>query len=89
MNKNEIRNRIDGLNNFMLADSDKKLKLLCISSVYTYNKAIAIVDKNNNNNDWFSADYKSCFKTWDEVDAFIDGLCLGKNTKFKNEEIER
>ncbi len=32
----------------MLSDSDKQLLLLTISSDYTYNKAIAIVDKNNN-----------------------------------------
>lgn len=29
---------------------------------------------------------KNCFKTWDEAEAFLDGLCLAKSTKFKNEE---
>ena len=85
MNKSEIQNRIDGLNEYMLSDSNKKLLLLKISSDYTYNKAIAIVDKNNSNKDWYSVDDKNCFKTWAEIDAFIDGLCRGINTDFSNE----
>ena len=85
MNKLEIQKRIDGLNEYMLSDSDKKLLLLKISSDYTYNKAIAIVDKKHSNKDWYSVDDKNCFKTWDEIDAFIDGLCRGKNTNFGNE----
>ena len=85
MNKSEIQNRIDGLNEYMLSDSDKKLLLLKISSDYTYNKAIAIVNKKHSNKDWYSIDNKNCFKTWDEIDAFIDGLCRGKNTNFGNE----
>ena len=85
MNKLEIQKRIDGLNEYMLSDSDKKLLLLKISSDYTYNKAIAIVNKKHSNKDWYSIDNKNCFKTWDEIDAFIDGLCRGKNTNFGNE----
>ena len=85
MNKLEIQKRIDGLNEYMLSDSDKKLLLLKISSDYTYNKAIAIVNKKHSNKDWYSVDDKNCFKTWDEIDAFIDGLCRGKNTDFGNE----
>ncbi len=85
MNKSEIQNRIDGLNEYMLSDSNKKLLLLKISSDYTYNKAIAIVDKKNSNKDWYSVDDKNCFKTWAEIDAFIDGLCRGINTDFSNE----
>lgn len=85
MNKLEIQKRIDGLNEYMLSDSDKKLLLLKISSDYTYNKAIAIVNKKHSNKDWYSIDDKNYFKTWDEIDAFIDGLCRGKNTNFGNE----
>lgn len=89
MNKAEIQKRIDGLNEFMLSNSSKKLLLLKISRDYTYNKAVAIVDKENNNNDWYVTDDKNCFKTWDEVEAFIDGICRGKNTNFNTAEQER
>lgn len=47
MNKKDIENRINGLNEYMLSDSDKKLLMLSISSDYTYNKAIALVKKKN------------------------------------------
>lgn len=83
MNKADIVKRINGLNEFMLSKSNKQLLLLNISSIYTYNKAVAIVDKNTKEKDWFSVDNKSCFRTWDEIEAFIDGLCVGKNTDFE------
>lgn len=86
MNKADIKQRINGLNECMLLNSDKKLLLLTISSDYTYNKAVAIVDKENNSSDWYSIDDKHCFKTWNEVEAFIDGVCKGKNTNFKLQE---
>lgn len=89
MNKKDIENRINGLNEYMLSDSDKKLIMLKISSDYTYNKAIALVDKEHTNKDWYSVDYKNCFKTWDEAEAFLDGLCLAKNTRFNNNDYER
>lgn len=82
MNKSDIKQRINGLNEYMLSNSDKKLLLLTISSDYTYNKAIAIVPKNFNNKDWYSVDYKNCFKSWNEADSFLDGFCLAKNTNF-------
>lgn len=85
MNKTEIRQRINGLNEYMLSNSDKKLLLLTISSDYTYNKAIAIVDKNYNNTDWYATDDKTCYKTWQEIEAYIDGICKGKNTSFYRE----
>ena len=88
MKKSDIKKRIDGLNEYMLADTDKHLLMLSISSDYTYNKAIALVDKEINVPDWYGVDYKNCFKTWDEADAFIDGLCLAKNTNFKKENYE-
>lgn len=88
MSKTDVINRISGLNEYMLSDSEKKLLLLKISNDYTYNKAIAIVDKNSKNKDW-SVDDKNCFKTWGEVEASIDGLCKGKNTDFYNHELER
>lgn len=83
MNKADIIKRINGLNEFMLSKSNKQLLLLNISSIYTYNKAVAIVDKNTKEKDWFSVDNKSCFKTWNEIEAFIDGLCVGKNIDFE------
>lgn len=82
MNKYDIQNRINGLNEYMLADSNFKLLLLKISSDYTYNKAIAIVPKDFNNKNWYSVDYKNCFKSWSEADSFLDGFCLAKNTDF-------
>ena len=81
MNVNEIKKRIFGLNNYMLSNSDKELLLLRNSSIYTYNKAIAVVNKNCKD--------KNCFKTWAEIDAFIDGLCKGKNTNFYENTKER
>lgn len=86
MTKKEIENRINGLNNYMLSDSDKKLIMLSISSDYTYNKAIALINKDIQDKDWYSIDYKNCFKTWNEADTFLDGLCLAKNTNFNDYE---
>ena len=89
MSKTDVINRINGLNEYMLENSDKKLLLLKISNDYTYNKAVAIVEKKHRNKDWYSVDDKNCFKTWDEVEAFIDGICKGKNTHFNIAERER
>ena len=82
MSKSEIIKRIKGLNEYMLSDSNLQLLLLKISNDYTYNKAIALVDKSCKNKDWYSIDDKNCFRTWDEIDAFIDGIYKGKNTNF-------
>lgn len=89
MNKREIENRINGLNEHMLSDSDKKLLLLRISRDYKYNKAIALINKDSKDKDWYSVNHKNCFKTWDEAEAFLDGLCLAKNTKFNDKTYER
>ncbi|MBP3463283.1 MAG: hypothetical protein J6K45_02230 [Clostridia bacterium] len=89
MNKTDIKRRVNGLNEYMLSDSDKQLLILTISSDYTYNKAIAIVNREDKNTDWYSVDDKNCFKTWAEIDAFIDGICKGKNTNFKEYQHER
>lgn len=90
MGKNNVLNRINGLNEYMLSNSNKQLLLLTTSSIYTYNKAIAIIEKNIREKDWFSLDDKHCFKTYDEIEAFLDGLCLGKNTNFyQQEQVER
>ena len=82
MSKADVINRINGLNEYMLEDSNKELLLLKLCNDYTYNKAIAIIDKNAKHKDWYSVDDKHCFKTWDEVEAYIDGICKGKNTNF-------
>lgn len=84
MNKSQIMQRINGLNEYMLSNTNLKLLLLKISSDYTYNKAIAVVPKEFSNKDWYSVDYKNCFKSWNEADAFLDGFCLAKNTNFKD-----
>lgn len=89
MNRSEIQKRINGLNNYMLSDSDKELLLLKISSDYTYNKAIALINKNCKDRNWYSIDDKNCFKTWAEINAFIDGICKGKNTNFYENTQER
>mgnify|MGYP006067994787 FL=1 len=89
MNRSEIQKRINGLNNYMLSYSDKELLLLKISSDYTYNKAIALINKNCKDRNWYSIDDKNCFKTWAEIDAFIDGICKGKNTNFYENTQER
>ena len=81
MNKSELEKRINGLNEYCF--SNKKLKLLTISNIYTYNKAVAIQDKNEPIIDWYSADNKTCFKTRNEVEAFINGICIGKNIDFE------
>lgn len=83
MNKTDIQKRINGLNEFMFSNSTKELLLLKISNDYTYNKAVALINKNTKNKDWYSIDRKTCFKTWNEVEAFIDGICLAKNTDFE------
>ena len=57
-----------------------------LDTKYTYNKAIAIINKGTKDKDWYSVNDKNCFKTWNEVDAFIDGICKGKNTNFCDEE---
>lgn len=78
MTKKELQKRIQGLNKYMLSDTDKQLILLNISNVYTYNKAIALIDKDIKDKDWYSIDSKNCFKTWNEAEIFLAGLCLGK-----------
>lgn len=40
MNKKDIENRINGLNEYMLFDSDKKLIILKISSDYTITRLL-------------------------------------------------
>ncbi len=87
MYKNDIKTRVNGLNEYMLADTEKELVLLNISNVYTYNKAIALIDKDNQNKDWYSVNRKHCYKNWNEIEAFLDGLCLGKNTQFTERDI--
>ena len=79
MRKDEIQKRINGLNEYMLSNSDLQLLLLKISNDYTYTKAVALIEKNDKRKNWYSVDDK-------EVDAFIDGLCKGKNTNFEEHE---
>lgn len=89
MNKSDIKTRVNGLNEYMLSNTDKELLILNTSSIYTYNKAIALIDKNNKEKNWYALDNKNCYKTWAEIEAFIDGLCLAKNTNFNTVREER
>lgn len=82
MNRAEIENRIKCLNEGLFLDSPLELITLKTSSDYTYNKAIALVEKNSNKKCWYSVNYKNCFKTWNEADIFLDGFCLARNTDF-------
>lgn len=82
MNRSEIEYRIKCLNEGMFLDSPFELITLRNSPDYTYNKAIALVEKNSNKKCWYSVNYKNCFKTWKDADIFLDGFCLGKNTNF-------
>lgn len=85
VNKSDIEKRIRGLNENFLDNTTKKLIILKISNDYTYNKAVAIVDKNSDNYNWYATDDKACFKTWSEIDAFIDGVCKARHTGFYEE----
>lgn len=89
MTKKDLKKRIDGLNEFMLSNTDKELLILSISNDYTYNKAIALINKSSQSKDWYSISDKNCFKSWNEAEAFLDGLCLAKNTSFNDKEYER
>lgn len=89
MSRSDIKEKIKGLNKYMLLNSDKELLLLRNSTVYTYNKAVAIVDKDCKDKNWYAIGNKNCFKTWTEVEAFIDGICKGKNTNFYDRAEER
>lgn len=82
MNRSEIEYRIKCLNEGMFLDSPFELIILKNSPDYTYNKAIALVDKESNRKDWYSVSYKNYFKTWKDADIFLDGFCLAKNTNF-------
>lgn len=87
--KQELQKRIQGLNEYMLSDTDKKLLMLNISSDYTYNKAIALINRNNTETNWYGIDNENCFKTWDEAEAFLDVICLARNTNFNDKNYER
>lgn len=82
MNRSEIEYRIKCLNESMFLDSPFELITLRNSPDYTYNKAIALVEKNSNKKCWYSVNYKNCFKTWKDADIFLDGFCLARNTNF-------
>lgn len=82
MNRSEIEYRIKCLNEGMFLDSPFELITLRNSPDYTYNKAIALVEKNSDKKCWYSVNYKNCFKTWKDADIFLDGFCLARNTNF-------
>ena len=57
MTRAEIEYRIKCLNDEMFLDSPLELITLRTSTDYTYNKAIALVDKNSNKQCWYSVNY--------------------------------
>ncbi len=89
VNQEDLEKKINWLNQFILADSNKQLLLPNLIEDETQEKSIALVNKEQMNKDWNSIDSKNYFKTWNEVNSFIDGLCLGKNTRFNDKDIER
>ena len=86
MTKQEIQEWINCINTELLGNSDKQLEVLKTSTDYTYNKAIALTDKANSNKGWYGTGYKNTYKTWAEVEAFIEGFCKCKNTNFNESE---
>ena len=62
MKKQELQKRIQGLNEYMLSDTDKKLLMLNISSDYTYNKAIALINRNNTETNWYGIEMRIVLK---------------------------
>lgn len=82
MTRTEIEQRIKCLNEGIFLESPLELIILKISRDYTYNKAIALVEKQSNRKDWYSISHKNCFKSWNDADIFLDGFCLAKNTNF-------
>ena len=86
MTKQEIQEWINCLNKELFGDSDKKLEILKTSNDYTYNKAIALTNKDNSSKGWYGTSYKNCYKPWAEIEAFIDGFCNCKNTNFNERE---
>ena len=86
MNKKDLELRVKYLNNDILVDSPLEIIILKTSSDYTYNKAIALVEKESQRKDWYSISYKNCFKTWNDADIFLDGFCLGKNVNLEEHE---
>lgn len=83
----EIRNRINEINQYILFDSRVELQLLKLANEHILNKAIALLDKNIDEKEWHKITNKNCYKTWAEINAFLDGLCIGKNCS--NRELVR
>ena len=86
MTKQEIQEWINSINANLLSNCNQKLEILSTSSDYTYNKAVALIGKNNQNKGWYGTSYKNCYKTWAEIEAFIDGFCKCKNAEFNERE---
>ena len=85
--EDEIRNRINEINQYILFDSRVELQLLKLANETILNKAIALLDKNIDEAEWHKITNKNCYKTWAEINAFLDGLCIGKNCS--NRELVR
>lgn len=82
MTRTEIEQRIKSLNEGIFLESPLELIILKTSRDYTYNKAIALVEKQSIRKDWYSISHKNCFKSWNDADIFLDGFFLAKNTNF-------
>lgn len=86
MTKREIDEWIECINKELLGECNQKLEILKTSSDYTYNKAITLTEKNAPNKGWYGTSYKNCYRTWAEVEAFIEGFCKCKNANFNESE---
>ena len=83
MNKVAILKRINGLNEFMLSNSNKQILLLKIPNIYTCNKAIAIVDRDTKERDWFSEANQNCTRNGDVIEETIEEHSVSKNTEYR------
>ena len=57
-----------------------------IANEHILNKAITLLDKSIDKVEWHEITNKNCYKTWGEINAFLDGLCIGKSCS-ENESV--
>ena len=86
MTKQEIKEWVDCINKELLGECSQKLEILRTSGDYTYNKAVVLTNKDNLNKGWYGTSYKNCYKTWAEIEAFIDGFCKCQNANLNESE---
>lgn len=80
--ENKIKENADIINEIYLRNTDKEIAVLRNANIYECNKAVALICKDSKYKDWYGVTNKSCYKSWNEVQAFLDGLCVGKYAEF-------